>query len=146
MPLNLTAEERIAKNIVVDEAGCWIWQKHTNPHGYGKIRLSGRSWLVHRLAYTLLVGPIPEGLTLDHLCRVRSCCNPSHLEPVDQRTNAVRGEHPLVVLYKEGRCKVGHVVDENNSYRRSDGRLRCAECTRKYQRDQRANAAIARHQ
>lgn len=146
MPLNLTAEQRITKSVVIDEAGCWIWQKGKNQYGYGQIRLDKKRWLVHRLTYTLFVGEIPEGMDIDHLCRVRDCCNPSHLEPVDRKTNLVRGEHPNMQAHREGRCARGHVVNADTASPRSDGRLKCRECTNARARERRANAAIARHQ
>ena len=76
---------------------CWVWTGRLNRNGYGRIRWAGKEPVVHRLAYTLLVAPIPRTLLLDHLCRNRGCCNPAHLEPVTPRTNTIRG---TAVLYK----------------------------------------------
>lgn len=85
------------KNIpdyTVDDNGCWIWQRGLNSFsGYGML---GRQW-AHRVVYEREFGPIPEGLELDHLCRVRACVNPVHLEPVTKNENAKRGltgRHP----------------------------------------------------
>src|SRR6266496_2265386 len=83
----------------VDRSGgsraCWLWTGKTGRDGYGRIGLGGRGALVrvraHRFAYELLIGPIPDGLQIDHLCRVRHCVNPAHLEPVTQRENILRG-------------------------------------------------------
>ena len=72
-------------------ATCWLWRASIRNHGYGRIKVNGRAEQAHRVAYELLVGPIPEGLTLDHLCRVRLCVNPAHLEPVTQKVNIRRG-------------------------------------------------------
>jgi hypothetical protein len=81
-----------AEAYVVDpRAGCWVWQLSKNPKGYGSIWHEGKCWAAHRLSYTLLVGPIPEGLQLDHLCRNTSCVNPAHLEPVTNTENQRRG-------------------------------------------------------
>jgi hypothetical protein len=93
---------------------CWLYEGCLNPAGYGVTNLGGREdgeALVHRLVYEELVGPIPAGLTLDHLCRVRNCVRPNHLEPVTQAENVRRamrrdgfckkGLHPLV----SGKCK-----------------------------------------
>lgn len=74
------------------ETGCWIWQRTINPvTGYGQLTYEQESWTAHRFFYVRARGAIPDGLQLDHLCRVRACCNPQHLEPVTHRENARRG-------------------------------------------------------
>ena len=73
-----------------DRWACWLWTGATM-EGYGQFSYAGQSQLAHRLAYTELVGPIPGGMTLDHLCRTRACVNPLHLEPVTNRENILRG-------------------------------------------------------
>ena len=73
---------------------CWLFQGGLTKDGYGVIGRGRRgegSVYAHRAAWELLVGPIPDGLEIDHLCRVRSCCNPDHLEPVTRKTNVNRG-------------------------------------------------------
>lgn len=70
------------------EWSCWLWQGHVRPDGYGQ---AGRSELAHRWSYETFVGPIPEGMHLDHVCRVRACVNPAHLEPVTREENLRRG-------------------------------------------------------
>ena len=79
--------------------GCWFYiGRWDSGNGYGKVMWLGVTWMFHRLVYTLLVGPIPEGYILDHKCRVRCCCNPDHLEPVTHAVNTHRGE---AVLFKK---------------------------------------------
>jgi hypothetical protein len=77
---------------------CWIWQLATNPKGYGRVRVPNedRKMLAHRFYYEKHVGPVPEGLQLDHLCRVRACVNPDHLEPVTAAVNTQRGRNALL--------------------------------------------------
>ena len=76
-------------------ATCWLWTGSRNNMGYGKIKQADRRTmsLAHRVSYELLVGPIPEGMQLDHLCRVRHCVRPDHLEVVTNRENNMRAPH-----------------------------------------------------
>jgi hypothetical protein len=86
-----TAPERFWAK--VDRRGddeCWPWLGAVNPNGYGAFQWDGGQY-AHRFAYELQIGPIPEGLTLDHLCRVRHCVNGAHLEPVTGQENTLRG-------------------------------------------------------
>lgn len=78
----------------ISESGCWVWQHRIDRTGYGRTRKGsgGTNRLAHRVAYENLVGPIPSGLELDHLCRVRACINPKHLEPVTRQENVLRGQ------------------------------------------------------
>lgn len=99
--------------------GCWEWRGHvdTRPrYGYGAfswtdtISKRGRTTGPHRLAYSLLVGNIPEGLQIDHLCRNRTCVNPSHLEPVTPKVNTLRGVGPAAINSKKTHCGQGHEI------------------------------------
>lgn len=78
---------------IVDDNGCWIWQGAKTHGGYGVVGVPGcrKNAVAHRVMYEREVGPIPGGLDLDHLCRVRHCINPDHLEPVTRRVNIERG-------------------------------------------------------
>lgn len=114
----------------VDASGdCWLWLGHTSTAGYGRIHVNGRQDYVHRIVYELLVGPIPEGLHIDHLCRVRTCVNPDHLQPVRPRENAIRGFAPAVITYRTDRCRRGHRLTPENTYVvKTTGHRRCRAC------------------
>lgn len=84
--------ERAWPKIQRQPDGCWQWVAGVASNGYGTWSLHGRTNSAHRLLYTLLVGPVPAGLDLDHLCRNRLCVNPSHLEPVTRQVNLLRGD------------------------------------------------------
>lgn len=111
-----TVRGRLVKNSE-DAGGCRIWRRQTISNGYGRIKIMGfgSKPLAHRVAYILAKGPIPEGLQLDHLCRVRACINPDHLEPVTQVENMARG---VVWNYWRDRdaCKWGHPLVAENVY------------------------------
>jgi hypothetical protein len=74
---------------------CWVWVARLNRNGYGRLSVEGDERMAHRLSYEAHVGPIPPGLVLDHLCEVRCCINPSHLEPVTVQVNTLRGKAQL---------------------------------------------------
>ncbi len=110
-----------------DPVDCWEWLASRGESGYGRLRFNGKEVKAHRYAYELLVGPIPEGLDLDHLCRNRGCVNPRHLEPVTRSVNLRRS--PLI---HPGHCPQGHLYDDENSYfeRTKKGYVtrKCREC------------------
>lgn len=83
---------RILRGCSESEQGCWVRKGSLTDRGYGNVAVTGstKHLLMHRVMYEALVGPIPEGLELDHLCRVRACCNPWHLEPVTHGENLRR--------------------------------------------------------
>lgn len=121
-----TACRLVAK--VVQRGDCWVWTATLDRHGYGTFFL-GRNQRAHRAAYELFVGPIPGGLDIDHLCRNRACVNPDHLEPVDRRTNILRGEAPTAIAYREGRCKSGRHPRTPEHVYNSGGKFRqCRTC------------------
>lgn len=122
-----------AKTQPNSETGCWEWGARLSPKGYGLVSLNGRTWRAHRAAYEKLIGAVPEGLVLDHLCRVRHCVNPTHLDPVTPAENTRRGTINVgrkgKKLKPRTRCLQGHPYDEVNSYIRPDnGRRMCRTC------------------
>lgn len=135
----LDLRERIEDGVTVDEAGCWLWQGvRFSRTGYAQFSVDNKTRSVHRVAYELYVGPIPDGLTVDHLCRVRNCVNPEHLEAVTARENILRGESPCAHNARKTHCPKGHPYDEGNtrwSVLTSGQRNRvCRICSRERQR------------
>jgi hypothetical protein len=123
---------------------CWIWTGYVAATGYGHMRRGQQAWLCHRYAYTILVGDIPDGLHLDHLCRQPACVNPWHLEPVSPRENFMR-TLPHRKPPSRTHCVKGlHPFDEKNTFIQG-GHRRCRACfnaaVRAYQRRQKAKAA-----
>lgn len=115
------------------KSGCWEWQAFLTPKGYGQFSVKGRMVRAHRFAYEWMVGPITEGMELDHLCRNRRCVNPDHLEPVTHRENVLRGD--LVAATKKRfadmtHCGRGHALSGANVYVRRNGKGECRECRR----------------
>lgn len=123
-------EIRWLKWVVEESPGCWLWQKPLDG-GYGRIWVNGRHHLAHRYVYELLVGPIPDGLHLDHLCRVTNCVNPDHLEPVTCAENIRRGTCPQQRRHKAPVCAAGHEFTPENTYRYKN-RRKCRICHRDY--------------
>lgn len=113
-----------------DLGPCWLWTGALHERGYGRFGIGSRSsqeyFKAHRYAYELIVGAIPSGLQLDHLCRVRRCVNPSHLEPVTQTENIRRGLCGELKTH----CKRGHEFTPENTYLRPNGARVCRTCKR----------------
>lgn len=111
------------------EGECLVWTGSPDQYGYGKTSgPNGSSILAHRLAYTLLVGPIPDGLVIDHLCRNRLCVRVEHLEVVSRGENTLRGHQPHMLLHRANRCAQGHPFTPENTYLRPGGGRTCREC------------------
>lgn len=119
--------DRIADRVAFTDSGCWLWIGSVERYGYGRVTVRGERWLAHRFVYTALVGPIAEGLSLDHLCRNTLCVNPDHLEPVDHAENVRRGMSPPQVVRRSGICKRGHRRTPSNVFASSGN---CKSCRR----------------
>ena len=126
-----TAEERFWAK--VDRSGrCWLWTGALT-NGYGNFYNGTCAMGAHRFAYELLVGPIPPGLHLDHLCRVPACVNPAHLEPVTCGENIRRGAAGVLKTH----CPAGHPYDEANTRIVKGGHRQCRTCDRDRSREAR---------
>lgn len=121
---------------------CWHWQAGTNKRGYGVFRIKDKYCYAHRVAYTIARGPIPDGMTIDHGCRVHGCVNPAHLTPMTGAENSTLGN--LLVET----CRKGHPRTPENLYYttvRRNGRTYvtriCKPCAAEWHKKNRSNAA-----
>lgn len=111
--LEQAAQERFWNKVNKTES-CWNWTSATNGFGYGLFWSFGKMVTAHRFSYELARGPIPKGLTLDHLCRNTICVNPDHLEPVTMRENILRGQSPTAINARKSYCVNGHELTDEN--------------------------------
>ena len=111
--------------------GCWAWTTTTSK-GYGKFAYPVHGvWKTvrsHRWAYEHLIGPIPDGLQIDHLCRNRACVNPGHMEAVTGRTNVLRGNTLTAAHSRKTHCDHGHPFTPENTHRTAEGWRKCRTC------------------
>lgn len=123
--------------IKTDTSGdCWIWTAgRRNEKGYGMFCTGGRTFLAHRWLYEQSVGPVPDGMELDHGCRNRACVRPSHLEPVTHQENLLRGETVNARHAAKTHCVNGHAFDEKNTHLTKEGHRVCRTCRRDRERE-----------
>lgn len=138
-PRNPIANLDTAFTRKVRESTCLVWVGATNSRGYGVATVSGHQELAHRVAYEAEYGPIPDGMVLDHLCRVRNCVRPEHLEPVTVAENTRRGRSANSLQVGDT-CQNGHLITDGLLYRRPSGATECMECRRVGKRANRANS------
>lgn len=123
----MTVLDRLLRRCVTTESGCLEWTGCLNSRGYGVIGADGTRQLAHRVSYELQVGPIPDGLQIDHVCRNKRCVNPEHLEPVTAQENTRR--RPDV---NKTHCVHGHEMTDANTIvkQRANGRVErnCRKC------------------
>lgn len=134
----------------IEIGDCWVWRGPLDPYGYGRAKRArtDKYRRAHRLIYELLVGAIPDGLTVDHLCRVRACVNPDHMELVTHVENNRRGFSVSAQAARQARCLRGHEFTPENTYRPrgAPGTRVCRACQRsrrseRYQAERGATAA-----
>lgn len=123
-------------DIVYDGSGCWLWNREIDGKGYGMYRMPDQSVKrAHRVIYEQRRGPIPTGLELDHLCRVKRCVNPDHLEPVTHAENVRRAGAAKT------HCLRGHLYVPMTTYRSPNGGRSCQTCRRMFEGQKRPKVA-----
>lgn len=121
--------ERFWAKVKPSPGDCWTWTACVDRGGYGLFRFKGKSRKAHRVSFELHHGhPVPEGLELDHLCRVRSCVNPNHLDPVTHAENVTRGRGGWNMAVKT-HCPQGHPYEGENLWNKGKCRV-CRTCHR----------------
>jgi hypothetical protein len=137
-----TPAERVLSRTSITLSGCWLWEGKPNKSGYGQVRDRGRWPVVHKIVYEALVGPVPDGLQLDHLCHDprtcnlgeecphRRCVRPSHMTPVTPKQNTLRSNAVTALNGAKSQCVNGHEFTEENTYIRPKGGRTCRVCTR----------------
>ena len=127
--------------IIKPELGkCWVWIAGKDKYGYGKFSFKNRKVLAHKLSYIMSIGPVPNGLVLDHLCENRACSRPEHLQPVTDKVNLLRGNTAASNHAIKTCCPREHLLEIPNLVpsQLKLGRRSCLSCAR-------ANSYLARH-
>jgi hypothetical protein len=135
-PRPRTLDDRFFEKVRMTD-GCWIWTGSRTRAGYGHFSVDGAKVYAHRLSYERVVGLIPSGLEIDHLCRNRACVRPDHLEPVTRRVNGLRGYGVGGVNSRKVSCPKGHAyTDDNVLFERKGAGFarRCRTCRRERDR------------
>lgn len=134
----------VFSKVAMGPNGCIVYTGYVTPEGYGQVADNRTTYRAHRLAYAQMVGPIPDGLQLDHLCRNRRCINPNHLEPVTARVNTLRGETRAARNLAKTHCPKGTPLIEGNIVKTKTSGRSCLICSRErnraYMRNLRAQA------
>ena len=132
----MSAADRFWPRVVEQPSGCWLWTGALASTGYGVFYADSTAHFAHRWAYEAMVGPIPEGLVVDHLCKNRACVNPGHFDIVPLAVNSGRNTHAEKVA-----CTNGHPFTEANTYLWR-GHRKCRACNRANVARHKARAAL----
>lgn len=122
---------------------CWLWTASTVPAGYGQFSVGDRMVMAHRWLYEQVVAGLPKTLHLDHLCRVRHCVNPDHLDPVSQQENNRRGTGWSGRNHQKTECVAGHPLTPDNIYTppKQPWARQCRQCRKRRGEELRARRA-----
>lgn len=128
-PVCMATYAHFEKSYIVDANGCWRWQRTLDRDGYGRFKMPDGTYpMAHKASVLLHGGEVPVGKQVDHLCRVRDCVNPSHLEVVTPGVNVLRSNGLAAINAKKTVCKSGHLLDSANTYVTPNGRRNCRTC------------------
>lgn len=130
---NRWEKSELLRRTALAEDGCWNWTGTVDRGGYGHLSIGAKYVQAHRFAYSLFVGPIAAGMTIDHLCKNRRCVNPDHLEVISLRENVLRSDGPCALNARKTECKNGHPLSGDNLrvlYENGRRRRRCIACAR----------------
>lgn len=135
----VSEQDYIRQRVTIDGNGCWIWKLSVGSHGYGNAFIGGASMVAHRVSYAAFVGELLPKMVIDHLCKVRRCVNPGHLEQVTQKMNIYRTNNAgiLVAAKKNAQkthCPSGHEYTNENVYIYRGSRI-CRLCHKKHARN-----------
>ena len=128
--VKMSMEDRFWSKVDKNFLGCWYWVASVNDRGYGTFQVFKRPKKAHRVSYEMFKGKIPDGLELDHLCRVRNCVNPDHLEAVTHKENVLRGSSFVSEQAHRTHCKRGHELSGDNllPHKLKKGLRACKAC------------------
>lgn len=125
-------KQKILSKILIDpNTECWLWQGYADRDGYARIEvIGGKNKFVHRLSYEAFTGSIPEGMSIDHICKNRGCCNPKHLQQLSIKENILRGDGASSKNNKKTHCNEGHEFSAENTYINNRSARVCKTCAK----------------